>query len=162
MPYPITGRRQPPALLAFAAALAVASPSLPSLAAARAEEPPATPQDQGGAAAGEVPKVSETLQVTATRVPEDVEPVPASVTVITGEEIRARGATDLATALSTVAGVVVAPGGDAGAASSVPEIWGLREFDAFLLVVDGIPWGGAFNPAISTLDLNDVDRIEVL
>jgi outer membrane receptor protein involved in Fe transport len=170
MPYPITGRRLQPALPAFAAALTLACLSLPSLTVAMAEELPATHQDQdaasgpdqAAAAAGEVPKVSETLQVTATRVPEDVEPVPASVTVITGEEIRARGATDLATALSTVAGVVVAPGGDAGAASSVPEIWGLREFDAFLLVVDGVPWGGAFNPALSTLDLTDVDRIEVL
>ena len=49
-----------------------------------------------------------------------------------------------------------------GPSSSVPSFWGLHEFDAFLLVVDGVPWGGAFNPAISTLDINDVDRIEVL
>jgi len=39
---------------------------------------------------------------------------------------------------------------------------GLREFDAFLLVVDDVPWGGAFNPALATLDLTDVDRIEIL
>src|SRR6185436_4565027 len=65
-------------------------------------------------------------------------------------------------ALSTVAGVTVAPGGDGGPAGSVPEMWGLREFDAFLLVVDGVPWGGAFNPALTTLDLTDVDRIEIL
>jgi iron complex outermembrane receptor protein len=162
---PITGRRLPPALLPLAAVpMLVCLSWLSPPALALAQETPTGPtvQDQGGAAGGEVPKVSETLQVTATRVPEDVEPVPASVTVITGEEIRARGATDLATALSTVAGIAVAPGGDAGAASSVPEIWGLREFDAFLLVVDGVPWGGAFNPALSTLDLTDVDRIEVL
>jgi outer membrane receptor protein involved in Fe transport len=38
----------------------------------------------------------------------------------------------------------------------------LHEFDAFLLVMDGVPWGGAFNPAITTLNLNDVQRIEVL
>ena len=43
----------------------------------------------------------------------------------------------------------------------MPEFYGLREFDAFLLVVDGVPWGGAFNPALSTLDLRDVDHIEV-
>ncbi|HKH43337.1 MAG TPA: TonB-dependent receptor [Thermoanaerobaculia bacterium] len=110
----------------------------------------------------EAPAVAETIQVTATRVPEDVEAVPASVTVISGEELRARGATDLPRALAVVAGVSVAPGGDAGPAGSVPELWGLREFDAFLLVVDGVPWGGAFNPALTTLDLTDVDRIEVL
>jgi len=44
----------------------------------------------------------------------------------------------------------------------VPEFWGLREFDAFLLTVDGVPWGGAFAPALPTLDLSNVDRIEVL
>jgi iron complex outermembrane receptor protein len=38
----------------------------------------------------------------------------------------------------------------------------LHEFDAFLLVVDGVPWGGAFNPAITTLDLTDTERVEVL
>jgi hypothetical protein len=46
--------------------------------------------------------------------------------------------------------------------SAVPEFWGLRELDAFLLVVDDIPSGGAFNPALATLNLRDVDRIEVL
>jgi iron complex outermembrane receptor protein len=152
-------RRLPAAVLPFAVLMAVACLSSPAPAAA---QPPAGGDDQAPAGATGAPAVAETIQVTATRVPEDVEPVPASITVITGEEMRARGATDLATALSTVAGVAIAPGGDAGAASSVPEIWGLREFDAFLLVVDGVPWGGAFNPALSTLDLNDVDRIEVL
>src|SRR6185295_2245695 len=44
----------------------------------------------------------------------------------------------------------------------VPEIWGLREFDAFLLVVDGVPWGGAFNPALPSLNLTNVERIEIL
>ena len=38
----------------------------------------------------------------------------------------------------------------------------MREFDAFLLVVDDIPWGGAFNPDLATLSLHDVARIEVL
>ena len=104
----------------------------------------------------------ETIQVTATRVPEDVLSTPASVTVISGEDLVARGVTDLASALSLVAGVNVAPGGDGGPAGSVPEIWGLREFDAFLLVVDGVPWGGAFNPALPSLDLTNVERIEVL
>ena len=84
------------------------------------------------------------------------------ITVIDGAELRARGVRDLRTALSLVAGVDIAPGGDAGPAGSVPGLWGLREFDAFLLVVDGIPSGGAFNPALTTLDLTDVERIEVL
>lgn len=102
------------------------------------------------------------MEVTATRTPEPVDRVPASVTVISGDELRARGASDLRTALSLVAGVDAPPGGDAGPASAVVSLWGLHEFDAFLLVVDGVPWGGAFNPSIPTLDLNDVERIEVL
>src|SRR5205823_10652021 len=70
--------------------------------------------------------------------------------------------TNLSQGLSLATGIVVAPGGDTGPASSVPEFWGLREFDAFLLVVDDIPWGGAFNPALTALSLRDVERIEIL
>ncbi|HJW09224.1 MAG TPA: TonB-dependent receptor, partial [Holophagaceae bacterium] len=104
---------------------------------------------------------SAEVQVTATRFAEDPAQVPGSVTVITGKELRDRGATDLRSALALAAGVNIAPSGDAGPASSVPEFWGLKEFDAFLLVVDGVPWGGTFNPALATLDLHDVERIEV-
>ena len=93
---------------------------------------------------------------------EDVTVIPASVTIIDGDDIRARNANDLQSALSLVGGVSIAPGGDAGPAGSVPEIWGLREFDAFLLVVDGVPWGGAFNPDLATLSMENIDRIEIL
>src|SRR4029077_19364419 len=98
----------------------------------------------------------------ATRIAEDIDTIPASVTIVTAEDLRNRGARDLRAALRLAAGVDIAPGGDAGPASFVPELWGLRELDAFLLVVDGVPWGGAFNPGLSTLDMPDVDRIEVL
>src|SRR5438876_1941100 len=108
------------------------------------------------------PKTSETIEVTATRIAEDVTIVPAAVTVIDGDELRARNARDLQTALGFAAGVSISPGGDNGPAGVVPELWGLREFDAFLLVVDGVPWGGAFNPDTQTLDLENVDRIEVV
>jgi outer membrane receptor protein involved in Fe transport len=100
--------------------------------------------------------------VTATRIPEPVDQIPADISSVSGNELRARDATDMATALSLVAGVEAPPGGDAGPSSAVPSFWGLHEFDAFLLVVDGVPWGGAFNPAITTLDFNDIDRVEVL
>jgi iron complex outermembrane receptor protein len=117
---------------------------------------------QDSAPPPQTPKVEESIQVTATRIPEEVIDTPASVTVVTAAELTARGAHDLASALSLAAGIAIAPSGDGGPASSVPELMGLREFDAFLLVVDGVPWGGAFNPALSTLDLTNVDRIEVL
>lgn len=102
------------------------------------------------------------VEVTTSKLAEPVDQTPAMITVISGDELRARGVVDLRTALSLVAGVDIAPGGDAGPAASVPGMWGLREFDAFLLVVDGVPAGGAFNPALTTLDLTDVERIEVL
>lgn len=102
-----------------------------------------------------------TVAVTATKFPEDPAKLPASLTVVTGQELADRGIRDLRSALALVAGVQVAPGGDHGPASSVPALWGLKEFDAFLLVVDGVPWGGAFNPALGSLDLADVERIEV-
>ena len=102
------------------------------------------------------------VQVVATRSPEAPHNVPASIEVISGRDLRARGVTTFREALALATGISVASGGDMGPASAVPEIWGLREFDAFLLVVDGIPMGGAFNPAITALSLRDVERIEVL
>ena len=83
------------------------------------------------------------VEVTTSKAPVALRDTPTAVTVISGAELRARGAHDLRTALSQVAGVSIAPGGDAGPASAVPSLWGLREFDAFLLVVDGVPAGGA-------------------
>jgi iron complex outermembrane receptor protein len=102
------------------------------------------------------------VTITATRFPEPVDQVPVSISTVSGEELGQRDSWDLASALSLVPGIEAPAGGDAGPSSAVPSFWGLHEFDAFLLVVDSVPWGGAFNPAITTLDLNDVERIEVL
>ncbi|MGE3189236.1 MAG: TonB-dependent receptor, partial [Vicinamibacterales bacterium] len=118
-------------------------------------------QSQSGAAQP-TPTVEARVEVIATKLPEAPDEVPAAVEVITGEELRARGVTTLREAFAFSAGVDIAPGGDSGPAGAVPEFRGLREFDAFLLVVDDMPWGGAFNPALTTLDLTDVERIEVL
>ena len=104
----------------------------------------------------------DVVVVTATRVPEHADQIPAAISVVSGAELVARGATDLSTALGLVSGVEAPAGGDAGPSSAVPSFWGLHEFDAFLLVVDGVPWGGAFNPAITTLDFTDVDRKSVV
>ncbi len=104
----------------------------------------------------------ETVEVTSAKIPVNLRDSTQTTTVVSGDDLRARGATDLRTALSLVAGVDIAPGGGDGPASAVPALWGLREFDAFLLVVDGVPWGGAFSPALATLNLNNVERIEVV
>ncbi len=101
------------------------------------------------------------VQITANRFAEAVQEVPNSVEVITAQELRARNVNDLRSALALIGGVSVAPGGDEGPAAAVPGLLGLREVDDFLLLVDGVPAGGAFIPQFATLNLNDVERIEV-
>lgn len=103
-----------------------------------------------------------TVEVTATPIPEHRDTVPQSIDVISHDQLVAQGAVDLRTAIELSAGVDIAPGGDHGPASVIPEFQGLREFDAFLLLVDGIPVGGAFDPDLSSVDLNGVDRIEII
>jgi len=117
---------------------------------------------QGQSSSTQVPVVRETVQVTATKIPEAPHDVPTSIEVISGDELRNLGAANLKDALALATGVAIAPGGDQGPAGSVPEFWGLREFDAFLLVVDSVPWGGAFNPALTSLSMRDVERVEIL
>jgi iron complex outermembrane recepter protein len=102
------------------------------------------------------------VQVTATRFGEPVAEVPGAISVVTGDELRARGATDLRTALAWLGGVSVAPGGDAGPAGAVPGLLGVREVDDLLLLIDGIPAGGAFIPQVEAISLNNVERIEVI
>ena len=104
----------------------------------------------------------EPILVTATRVPEPEITAPGADTLISGEDARSRGASDLRSALAPAAGVEVLPGGDTGPAGSVVAMQGLTEMDAYLLVVDGVPYGGSFNPNTAALDLIDIDRIEVL
>jgi outer membrane receptor protein involved in Fe transport len=103
-----------------------------------------------------------TVEVTSSKIERELDRSSSTVSVISAADLRARGAKDLRTALALVAGVEASPGGDGGPAASVPALWGLREFDAFLLLVDGTPWGGAFVPALTSLDLNGVERIEVM
>ncbi|GAC1496311.1 MAG: hypothetical protein NVS1B6_01340 [Steroidobacteraceae bacterium] len=104
----------------------------------------------------------DVVVVTATRIPAAADRIPAAISVVSGKELLDRDAMDMSSALSLVPGVEAPPGGDAGPSSAVPSFWGLHEFDAFLLVVDGVPWGGAFTPSVTTLSFNDIERIEVL
>ena len=114
------------------------------------------------AAPAAAPTTDDPIVITYTRTPEAETAVPVAASLIRGDDVRARGATDLRGALSPAAGVEVLPGSDGGPASSVVAAQGLAELDAYLLVVDGVPYGGAFNPQTATLDLIDVDRIEVV
>jgi iron complex outermembrane recepter protein len=135
---------------AYAQRPAAPAPSNPDVppASATSSQPPVTLQVD--------------VQVTATRFGETVEEVPGAISVVTGDELRARGATDLRTALALLGGVSVAPGGDAGPAAAVPGLLGVREVDDLLLLIDGIPAGGAFIPQVEAISLNNVERIELL
>ena len=143
--------------IARVAAFALAS----TLLAAGVDAQPPTPAPPTPAPHEPV-TFQDTVQVTATRFGEPVAEVPGSISVVTGDEIRARGATDLRTALALLGGVSVAPGGDAGPAAAVPGLLGVREVDDLLLLIDGIPAGGAFIPQIEAISLNNVERIEVM
>src|SRR5262249_37699324 len=102
------------------------------------------------------------VEAPATRFGEPVAEVPGSISVVTGDEIRARGATDLRSALALLGGVSVAPGGDSGPAAAVPGLIGVREVDDLLLLIDGVPAGGAFIPQFEAMSLNNIERIEVM
>jgi vitamin B12 transporter len=107
---------------------------------------------------------SETVVVTATRVPSPGEDIAAGVTVIDRQTIEQRGYTDLTQALSAVPGLRVAQTGGFGSQASVF----IRGTDSnhVLVLRDGVPIndpgdpGGAFNFGEDTL--NDVERIEII
>src|SRR6266852_2608513 len=109
-----------------------------------------------------VPRTSESVVVSATKVPEDPVEISNAVSVVTGEEIRRRGARTLAEALQNVTGLDTGSGSDNG--SRLPNIglWGLKEFDALLITVDGGPVGGPFNPSLSRINVEDIERIEIV
>jgi iron complex outermembrane receptor protein len=100
--------------------------------------------------------------VSATRGPEIETEIPGQATVVTGDELRRRNASTLADALADVVGLDTGNGSDNG--SRLPNIglWGLKEFDALLVMVDGVPVGGPFNPSLSQIDVEDIDRIEIV
>src|SRR5262249_26090944 len=47
-------------------------------------------------------------------------------------------------------------------AGAVPGLIGVREVDDLLVLIDGIPAGGAFIPQLEAISLTNVERIEVL
>jgi iron complex outermembrane recepter protein len=106
--------------------------------------------------------VSENVVVSATRGPEIETEIPGQATVVTGDELRRRNARTLADALQDVVGLDTGDGSDNG--SRLPNIglWGLKEFDALLVMVDGVPVGGPFNPSLSQINVEDIDRIEIV
>jgi iron complex outermembrane receptor protein len=102
------------------------------------------------------------MVVSATKSPEDALDIPAPVSVVSGDELRRRGAKTVAEALQDVAGIDTGNGSDNGARLANIGVWGLKEFDALLVTVDGVPVGGPFNPSLAQIPIEDVERIEIV
>ena len=105
---------------------------------------------------------SATVVVSATKGPEDTLEVAAPVSVVSGDELRRRGAKTVADALQDVAGLDTGSGSDNGNRLANIGVWGLKEFDALLVTVDGVPAGGPFNPSLAQISVEDIDRIEIV
>lgn len=127
------------------------------LAAALASALPAPAETQA-------PPLSTSAEVvvSATKLPEDAADVPAAASVVSGAELRRSGAKTVAEAIQDVVGVDTANGSDGGSRLANIGLWGLKEFDALLVTVDGVPAGGPFNPSLSQIPVEDVDRIEIV
>ncbi|HEY0996499.1 MAG TPA: TonB-dependent receptor, partial [Gemmatimonadaceae bacterium] len=98
---------------------------------------------------------------TATRSPLAVDRVPASVTVLSGDALRAQGVTLLADALRQVPGVAVQQAGSFGAQSSLFMRGGQGSYTK--VMIDGVAVnepGGAFD--LATISLDNVERVEVV
>ncbi|HEX7615377.1 MAG TPA: TonB-dependent receptor [Thermoanaerobaculia bacterium] len=108
------------------------------------------------------PAVATTMVVSATKSPEDPLEIAAPVSVVSGDELRRRGAKTIADALQDVAGLDTGSGSDNGNRLANIGVWGLKEFDALLVTVDGVPVGGPFNPSLAQISVEDIDRIEIV
>ncbi len=99
--------------------------------------------------------------VTATRIPVAAAAAPASVSVISGEQLRREGITRITDAIERIPGVSFAQTGSFGGSTSLFLRGGESKYVKVL--IDGVPVnapGGAFD--FGTLTVDNVDRIEVV
>jgi vitamin B12 transporter len=99
--------------------------------------------------------------VTATRVPIDILSSPATVDVVSGDDLRRRGVTSIADALQTLPGVTFAQTGSFGGTTSLFLRGGESKYVKVL--VDGVTIndpGGAID--LGSLTTDNVERIEVV
>jgi vitamin B12 transporter len=99
--------------------------------------------------------------VSATRVPLSQGALPVAVTIITGDELRLRGVTNVGQALAEVASAYVAQAGSPGATTSLFLRGGESKYVKVL--IDGVPAndpGGTYDFASLTTD--NVERIEIV
>jgi outer membrane receptor protein involved in Fe transport len=102
------------------------------------------------------------IVVSATKTRKDALEVPNATAVVSGDELRRHGTPTLAAALQDVVGLDTGEGSDNGMLLPNIGLWGLKEFDALLVTVDGVPVGGPFNPSLAQIPVEDIDRIEIV
>lgn len=102
------------------------------------------------------------IVVSATRTRRNAVDVPGSVSVITGAEMKRRGIRTMAEALQDLTGIDTGEGSDNGSRLPNVGMWGLKEFDALLFTINGVPAGGPFNPSLSQIPIENVERIEIV
>jgi vitamin B12 transporter len=112
----------------------------------------------GGVYAQTVPHIV----ISASQTPIEASKVGSAITVISGEEVRAKGFNSVSDALRTVPGVAVSQQGTRGSFTQV-RIRG-AEANHLLVVIDGVPLNavgdGEFN--FADMPVDDIERIEVL
>jgi len=75
------------------------------------------------------------------KTPEDPAEIAGTVEVVPGDVLRRSGARTVAEAIQDVVGIDTGGGSDNGPRLPNIGMWGLKEFDALLVTVDGIPVG---------------------
>src|SRR3954463_8395485 len=102
-----------------------------------------------------------TVVVSASKVPRPAEALTQAVTVLSGEDLRARGVTRITDALREVPGAMLVQSGSFGATTSLFLRGGESRYTKVL--IDGVPIntsGGAVD--FSNLTTDNIDRIEIV
>jgi outer membrane receptor protein involved in Fe transport len=86
----------------------------------------------------------------------------SSVAILSGDELRRQGAVTVADALQDVVGLDAASGSDRGPFVPNVGVRGVKELQSLLVTINGVPAGGAFDPSLTQIFLDDVDRIEIV
>jgi outer membrane receptor protein involved in Fe transport len=147
------GRATPFRSVISAAARVACLLSSPALCLAQAQTNPGAPPTV---------TANEQVVVSATRGAAIETEIPGQATVIRGEDLRRENVKTLADALQDVVGLDTGLGSDNGGRLPNVGLWGLKEFDALLFMVDGVPIGGPFNPSLSQINIDDIDHIEIV
>ena len=108
-----------------------------------------------------IQRVNEEVVVSATKIAQDPVDISGDITVVSGEELRRRGTTTLSQALQDVVGLDTGEGSDNGPRLPNIGLYGIKEFDALQVLVDGVPVGGPFNPNLAQVPVENIDRIEI-